>query len=129
MGVMEIINLFDLTVETSLLILLIGTINKLLRKRLDPNIRYFLWIFVAIRLLVPIRVTLPLEIPEQWNAVVESVQVTRIDDEAAQHPALYPPAEFPAQHTEVIAHPNLTLRSDREITVHIQTTHTHKKVI
>ena len=70
---MEFINLLDITVETCLLIILIGVINRLLKKRLDPNIRYFLWIFVVVRLLAPVRVIWPVEVPERWETAAESV--------------------------------------------------------
>ena len=107
MGVIKTMDLFALTVETSLLILMISVINILLRKRLDPNIRYLLWIFVAIRLLMPVRVILPLEVPWQWDMAATSVQAPQMQG-AADGQATEPPSvEGLSQYTETIASPSL----------------------
>lgn len=37
---MEILNLFEITVEVSILILFIGIVRKLLKKFINPNLRY-----------------------------------------------------------------------------------------
>lgn len=81
---MKFLNLFDITVEISLLIVLIGTINRLLKKKLDPNIRYFLWIFVAIRLLLPLRIELSVELPnlDLFDTAAEYMQDSRTDETA-----------------------------------------------
>ncbi|MDE6675082.1 MAG: hypothetical protein K2K19_09780, partial [Acetatifactor sp.] len=81
---MKFLNLLDITVEISLLIVLIGTINRLLKKELDPNIRYFLWIFVAIRLLLPLRIELSVELPnvDLFDTAAEYMQDSRTDETA-----------------------------------------------
>lgn len=61
---MEILNLFEITVEVSFLILFIGIVRILLKKFLNPNLRYFLWIFVAIRILVPLHVNISVAVPQ-----------------------------------------------------------------
>ncbi len=81
---MKFLNLFDITVEISLLIVLIGTINRLLKKKLDPNIRYFLWIFVAIRLLLPLRIELSVELPnlDLFDTAAEYMQDSQTEETA-----------------------------------------------
>lgn len=64
---MEILNLIEITVEVSVLVISIGIVRSLFAKKLNPNIRYFLWIFVAIRILIPFKMELPLELPEEWD--------------------------------------------------------------
>lgn len=46
---------------TNILILLILLIRKIFWKKCSPNVIYFLWIFVAIRVLLPVNI--PLELP------------------------------------------------------------------
>lgn len=64
---MELLNLFEITIQVSVLIIFIIITRKLFKKRLDPNIRYFLWIFVAIRILVPFRMEFSVELPKVLN--------------------------------------------------------------
>ena len=52
---MEILNLAEITVEVSALILFISLIRALFRKKSNPNVRYFLWLFVALRVLLPFK--------------------------------------------------------------------------
>lgn len=107
MGVIKTMDLFALTVETSLLILTIGVINRLFRKRLDPNIRYILWIFVAIRLLAPVRVILPLEVPWQWDMATASDQAPQMQGAMDGQATVTPSVERLPRHTETIAAPTL----------------------
>jgi beta-lactamase regulating signal transducer with metallopeptidase domain len=66
---MRFLNLFEITAEVSVLIVLIGIIRMALKKRLNPNIRYFLWIFVAVRILVPFQFEFSVELPKQLENV------------------------------------------------------------
>lgn len=61
---MEFLNLVEITMEGSVLIIFITLIRSLFRKKLDPNIRYFLWFFVAVRVLIPFKLELSVELPE-----------------------------------------------------------------
>lgn len=117
---MEFLNLFDITIETSLLIILIRVVNRLLKKKLDPNIRYFLWVFVAIRLLVPFRIELSVEMPEQWNTAVEPAHSSQIDETSAEQAALAPFVEFPVQLTTAVTPSQPQMPADVE-TVSVQT--------
>lgn len=128
---MEFINLLDITVETSLLIILIGVINRLLKKRLDPNIRYFLWMFVVVRLLVPVRVILPVEVPERWETAAESVYSDQIVpiDEADAGPAANSWEEFPAQHMGIIVPLQLSGTVSRETAVYGQSSVSAHKIM
>ena len=96
---MKFLSLFDITIETALLIVLIGILNRLLKNKLDPNTRYFLWIFVAVRLLVPIRIGLSVEVPVLFNTAVEHSQdVQTVQPDATKAaPDIFPPAV--AEHT------------------------------
>lgn len=96
---MELLNLFDITIETALLIVLIGIGNRLLKHRLDPNIRYFLWFFVAMRLLAPVRVEFSVEVPELFDTAVEHSQnIPAVQPDATgTAPEILPPV--PAGHT------------------------------
>ncbi len=64
---MEFLNLTRMTVEVSVLIILITLVRSLFQKKCNPNIRYFLWIFVALRVLLPFKLDLAVEIPENWE--------------------------------------------------------------
>lgn len=61
---MEVLNLFELTVEVSFLILFIGIVRKLLKNFINPGLRYFLWIFVALRILVPLHMNISMVVPQ-----------------------------------------------------------------
>lgn len=106
---MEFLNLLDITLETSLLIALIGSVNRLLRKRLDPNIRYALWIFVALRLLLPMRIDLAIEVPDlsapaaqhTYNSQPESMDMSLTAQESL--------INVPIKYTVTAAPPQLPL--------------------
>lgn len=61
---MEFLNLFEITIEVSFLVLFIGIVRKLLKKFINPNLLYFLWIFVAIRILVPLHMNISVAVPQ-----------------------------------------------------------------
>lgn len=61
---MEVLNLFELTVEVSFLILFIGIVRKLLKKFINPGLLYFLWIFVALRILMPLHINIPITVAQ-----------------------------------------------------------------
>lgn len=61
---MEFLNLFEITIEVSFLILFIGIVRKLLKNFINPNFRYFLWVFVAIRILMPLHMNISVAVPQ-----------------------------------------------------------------
>ncbi|MCH5270671.1 MAG: hypothetical protein J1E83_07965 [Lachnospiraceae bacterium] len=61
---MEVLNLFEITVEVSFLILFIGIARRLFKNFINPNLRYFLWIFVALRILVPLHLQISVVLPQ-----------------------------------------------------------------
>lgn len=67
---MKFLNLFEITVGVSKLIVLLGIIRLILKKRLNPNIRYFLWSFVAVHILVPFQLEFSVELHQQLNPVL-----------------------------------------------------------
>ncbi len=79
---MKMLNLAEMTVEVSVLILLISLIRSLFRKKCNPNIRYLLWTFVALRVLIPFKLELSLEIPENWNLMSFHVLTEQAEPEA-----------------------------------------------
>lgn len=54
--------MINVIVGTSILILAILLIRKIFWKKCSPNVLYFLWIFVAFRILIPVNI--PLELPD-----------------------------------------------------------------
>lgn len=111
---MEFLNLFDITVETSLLIVLIGAVNKLLKKKLDPNIRYFLWVFVAIRLLLPIRVELSVEVPDLFDTAIEHTHSSQITETDTATAAWEPLPAFPVEYQTAVTLPQPLLPAETE---------------
>lgn len=67
---MKFLNLFEITVGVSKLIVLLGIIRLILKKRLNPNIRYFLWSFVAVHILVPFQLEFSVELHQQLKPVL-----------------------------------------------------------
>lgn len=51
----QLLNLLDITIEVSVLIIIITIIRIKLKEYLNPNAIYFLWIFVLLCTLVPVR--------------------------------------------------------------------------
>ncbi len=68
-------NLLDITIETTILILVIAVIRKVLKKKISPNIMYFLWIFVALSTVIPYRFEWKIEVPYKVPKVVTAVPV------------------------------------------------------
>lgn len=60
---MSIRNLWEVTLDVSVLIVFLAVIRKIFKKKLNPNVVYFLWIFVLICILIPIRIEINLESP------------------------------------------------------------------
>lgn len=56
--------MINVIVGTSILILVILLIRKIFWKKCSPNVLYFLWIFVAFRILIPVNI--PLELPDNF---------------------------------------------------------------
>ena len=64
---------FHYILGTTLIILVVLLIRKIWGSKCNPNIRYFLWIFVAIRILIPMEISL--EVPEgmlQFSKTIQS---------------------------------------------------------
>lgn len=70
-------NYFLITVETSFIILAILMIRRMIWKKCNPNIVYFLWIFMAVRMIFPFHfaVELPAEkLPDPINKLIGIAQ-------------------------------------------------------
>lgn len=61
---MRLLELSRITAEAAVLTILILVVSRVLLRRLKPGIRYFLWIFVALRILVPVRIEILPEVPD-----------------------------------------------------------------
>ncbi len=81
---MRLLDFSEITLQVSALVLLIIIVRKLFGEKLNPNIRYFLWFFVAIRILFPIHVEMSMEVPKVWsdsalgNVLAEEVHIQNI---------------------------------------------------
>lgn len=62
---MSIRNLWEVTWDVSVLIVFLAVVRKLFKKKLNPNVVYFLWIFVIICILIPIRIEINMETPDK----------------------------------------------------------------
>lgn len=60
---MRFLYLSRITAEAAVLTLLVILVSRVLLRRLEPGVKYFLWIFVALRILVPVRVEILPEVP------------------------------------------------------------------
>lgn len=74
-------NAISIIVSTSILILLILLIRRVYWKKCNPNILYFIWIFVAIRILFPFSIaySIPIDylqqyMPEDQNSVLSQIE-------------------------------------------------------
>ncbi len=76
---MHILSIREITIEASVMILLIGLIRRLLHMRLTPDFQYFLWIFVALRILVPVGVTVEVSLPQALQGTAVGRIFTEID--------------------------------------------------
>lgn len=78
--------MINMTAGTSILILMTLLIRKIFWKKCSPNVIYFLWIFVAFRILVPVNI--PLELPTEVEAdiheIVEKDEGRNIDELAGE---------------------------------------------
>lgn len=70
----------EMTLGVSFLIGMILFLRKILQKKWNPNIRYFLWLFVALRILVPVKV----EIVLPSNQFTEKLQAILPQEGAAE---------------------------------------------
>ena len=61
---MRFLHLSQITIEAAILTVLVLLVSRILFRRLDPGVRYFLWIFVALRILVPVRIEILPKVPE-----------------------------------------------------------------
>lgn len=61
---MKFLDLSRITAEAAVLTLLILLVSRILLRRLEPGIKYFLWIFVALRILVPFRIEILPQMPD-----------------------------------------------------------------
>ncbi len=67
----------DMIWSSSLIIAVILVLRKLLGKKCNPNIRYMLWLLVAIRILLPVEFVFEVEEDSFVAAVIETGEVTR----------------------------------------------------
>lgn len=61
---MHILSIWEITIEVSVTILLISLARRLLHRQLAPDFQYFLWIFVALRILLPVGMTVEVTLPQ-----------------------------------------------------------------
>lgn len=66
---MKLLSLIEISIETALLIVLIQGIRVVFRKQIHPNVRYALWIFAALRILVPVKLEIPVALPQYMTYV------------------------------------------------------------
>lgn len=66
---MKLLSLIEISVETALLIVILQGIRVIFRKQLHPNIRYALWLFVALRILIPFKLEIPVALPQYMTYV------------------------------------------------------------
>lgn len=90
---MEFLNLIEITLEASVLVILISIVRGLFAKKLNPNIRYFLWVFVAIRVLIPFKMELSIELPEAWEntplyTLAEKTETVVNEEPVAENPMM-----------------------------------------
>ncbi len=67
----------DMILSSSLIIAVTLLLRKLLGKKCNPNIRYMLWLLVAIRILLPMEFVFEVEEDSFAAAVIETGEVTR----------------------------------------------------
>jgi len=75
--------LTEMTTGVSLLIAVIFIIRKIFNEKLNPNVRYFLWAFVALRILLPFNMELSLPdtgLAEIWKGLF-SIPETTVPEE------------------------------------------------
>lgn len=60
---MKVLSLTELSIEVMILVSFIMLVRTLFRKQLNPNIRYLLWLFVGIRILIPFQFEIPVLAP------------------------------------------------------------------
>ena len=89
---MKVLNLIEITTEVSLLIILISFLRGLFKNRLNPNVRYFLWLFVAIRLMLPFKFIL--NVPEVWASAPFFAMTNQMVTELERSP------EIPTNETD-----------------------------
>ncbi|MBR4083246.1 MAG: hypothetical protein IKK33_03060 [Lachnospiraceae bacterium] len=66
-------SIWEVTIDVSILIVLIAIIRKIFKKYLNPNTLYFLWIFAVICIIIPIRLKIDIEMPQKAQEVVSNV--------------------------------------------------------
>jgi len=64
---MRFLNPLQISLQASLLVVLISAVRKLFQRKLAPNIIYFLWVFVALRILLPFQMEFSLPLPEVFG--------------------------------------------------------------
>ena len=77
---MKLLELSRITAEAAVLTILILAVSRVLLRRLKPGIRYFLWIFVALRILVPVRIEFLPEVPDAFGFVERYGQETAAEE-------------------------------------------------
>ncbi len=70
---MHILTAAEMTFQVSILILAIGLVRRIFSDWLSDGIRYFLWIFVALRLLFPVGMTMKVSLPATVRNLAEAV--------------------------------------------------------
>ena len=72
-------DILAVSIELAIMILVILVIRKLFWKRCNPNIIYFLWLFVMVRTLIPIHLTFEVPLKEQEERLTTVFTMTKED--------------------------------------------------
>lgn len=76
----QILNLLDITIEVSVIIVLITIIRIKLKEYLNPNAVYFLWIFVLLCTLIPIRLGIVIVPEDDTQRMIANIPQSVIDN-------------------------------------------------
>lgn len=95
----------EILLSSSLLILVLALLRRLLRGRIDPRLQYGLWLLVALRLLIPGTLfTVPVSVAgtaaQLWQNVSHTIQAEAISPEETD-----PSADIPAEDSTAAAEP------------------------
>ena len=85
--------LLEISLSTSVVILLVLVLNRLIDKRYMAKGKYFLWLILAVRLVIPVNITLPkapvtVTVPERTvvlTAPVDDAPIAIMDNEQWNH--------------------------------------------
>ena len=95
----------EILLSSSLLILALALLRRLIRGRIDPRLQYGLWLLVALRLLIPGTLfTVPVSVAGTAAQLWQNVSHT-IQEAAASPEETAPSADIPAEDSTAAAEP------------------------